>query len=123
MALVSGNNTPVSTSPAISSPDSSAGVTGHGAPGAPGGPSDADGWALLDGLRRRVDEHTALALKTQTQVGQLADSIAALVSVQRERSRRINLSSFVAYVIFTVLLAAAFYLLYRARSFELGDAT
>ena len=72
-------------------------------------PAEAEGWALLDGLRRRLDDQGAQARKTATQVQQLADSIAALVSAQRRRTRWLNLNSFVAYLIFTLLLGVAFY--------------
>jgi tetratricopeptide (TPR) repeat protein len=82
--------------------------------------SDADGWALLEGLRRRVDEHAAQGRKTQAQVTQLAESIAALVAEQRRRSLWLNVNSFVAYLVFTLLCAAGCYLLYRSRARELG---
>ena len=48
-------------------------------PSEPGDPSsrpDAEGWALLEGLRRRLDEQANQNRKTQTQVRQLAESIA-----------------------------------------------
>jgi len=84
--------------------------------------SDADGWALLEGLRRRLDDQAALGRKTAAQVGQLADSIAALVAEQRRRSLWLNVNSFVAYLVFTILCGAGCYLLYRSRAHELGDA-
>jgi tetratricopeptide (TPR) repeat protein len=84
--------------------------------------SDADGWALLEGLRRRLDEHAAQGRKTQAQVTQLAESIAALVAEQRRRSLWLNVNSFVAYLVFTLLCAAGCYLLYRSRAHELGAA-
>lgn len=83
--------------------------------------ADADGWALLEGLRRRLDDQAALGRKTQAQVSQLADSIGALVAQQRRRSLWINVNSFVAYVVFTVLCAAGCFLLYRSRAHELTD--
>jgi hypothetical protein len=55
-----------------------------------------DGWALLEGLRRRLDDQTSQGRKTQQQVSQLTESIAALVEIQRARTKRINLNSFVA---------------------------
>jgi tetratricopeptide (TPR) repeat protein len=83
---------------------------------------DAEGWALLEGLRRRLDEQANQHRKTQTQVGQLAESIAALVDTQRKRSRWVNINSFVAYLVFTCLCGGAFYLLYQSRSRDLvGD--
>lgn len=89
-------------------------------PAEPG--SDADGWALLEGLRRRLDDHAAQGRKTQAQVGQLAESIAALVAEQRRRSLWLNVNSFVAYLVFTILCAAGCYLLYRSRAHELTAA-
>ncbi len=71
--------------------------------------ADAEGWALLEGLRRRLDEQANQHRKTQTEVRQLTDSIAALVDHQRKRSRWLNVNSFVAYVIFTLLCGGAFY--------------
>jgi len=84
--------------------------------------SDADGWALLEAMRRRLDEQVTQARKTQAQVGQLADSIAALVAQQRRRSLWLNVNSFVAYVMFTILCGAGCYLLYRSRAHELAGA-
>jgi len=84
--------------------------------------SDADGWALLEAMRRRLDEQVTQGRKTQAQVGQLADSIAALVAQQRRRSLWLNVNSFVAYVVFTILCGAGCYLLYRSRANELASA-
>jgi tetratricopeptide (TPR) repeat protein len=89
-------------------------------PAEPG--SEADGWALLESLRRRLDDHAAQGRKTQAQVGQLAESIAALVAEQRRRSLWLNVNSFVAYLVFTLLCAAGCYLLYRSRAHELSAA-
>jgi hypothetical protein len=88
--------------------------------------SDADGWALLEGLRRRLDEHANQHRKTQTQVTQLADSIGALVTQQRKRSRWINVNSFVAYVMFTLLCGGAcdpqlHYIVPAGSLFVMGD--
>ncbi|MBX3159560.1 MAG: hypothetical protein KF773_26550 [Deltaproteobacteria bacterium] len=87
-----------------------------------GGSVDADGWALLDSLRRRLDDQAAQGRKTQQQVAQLADSIGALVAAQRRRVRWINLNSFVAYLIFTILCGTGAYLLYTNRASELVTA-
>jgi tetratricopeptide (TPR) repeat protein len=81
--------------------------------------SDADGWALLEALRRRLDDQAAHGRKTQAQVTQLAESIAALVAEQRRRSLWLNVNSFVAYLVFTILCGAGCYLLYRSRAHEL----
>ncbi len=85
-------------------------------------PDGQDGWALLEGLRRRLDDQTSQGRKTQQQVSQLTESIAALVEIQRARTRRINLNSFVAYLVFTVLLGIGFYVLYNSRANELVEA-
>jgi len=84
--------------------------------------SPDDGWALLDALRRKLDDQAAQTRRTQDQVTQLAESIAALVSAGRRRSRWLNLNSFVAYLIFTVLLGAGTLVLYRNRADELVEA-
>jgi tetratricopeptide (TPR) repeat protein len=81
--------------------------------------ADAEGWALLDGLRRRLDEQANQSRKTQSEVRQLAESIAAMVQQQRKRSRWLNVNSFVAYVMFTLLCGGAFYFLYQSRAREL----
>ena len=85
-------------------------------------PTDADGWALLDALRRKLDDQAAQGRRTHDQVQQLADSIAALVAAQRKRSRWLNLNSFVAYLLFTILCGTAAIALYERRAGELvGD--
>src|SRR5512139_2212686 len=81
-------------------------------------PADAEGWALLDGLRRRLDEQANQNRKTQNEVRQLAESIAAMVEQQRKRSRWLNVNSFVAYLMFTLLCGGAFYFLYQSRARE-----
>jgi len=85
-------------------------------------PAEAEGWALLDSLRRRLDDQGTQTRKTAAQVTQLADSIAALVEAQRRRSRWLNLNSFIAYLIFTLLCGGAFLLLYQNRARELVTA-
>jgi len=91
-------------------------------PGPEPAATDADGWALLEALRRRLDDQSAQGRKTQLQVTQLTESIGALVESQRRREKSLNLNSFVAYLIFTILVGAGFYLLYRSRATELVDA-
>jgi hypothetical protein len=75
--------------------------------------------AELDNLRRKADEQSALLRKHQAAVTQLADSVAALVALGKQRNRWINLNSFVAYVLFTMLLGGAMFVLYRSRVGEL----
>ena len=84
--------------------------------------ADTEGWAMLEALRRRLDDQGALGRKTQVQVVELANSIGALVADQRRRSKWANLNSFVAYLIFTLLVGAGFYMLYRSRAHELVEA-
>jgi tetratricopeptide (TPR) repeat protein len=86
------------------------------------GPGEADGWALLDALRRKLDDQATQTRKTSAQVTQLADSIAALVDAQRKRSQWLNLNSFVAYLMFTLLCAGAFYFVYQSRVHEVVSA-
>jgi tetratricopeptide (TPR) repeat protein len=83
---------------------------------------DAEGWALLEGLRRRLDDQAAQGRKTAAQVSQLAESIAGLVEQQRRRSLWLNVNSFVAYLMFTMLCGAGCYLLYRSHARELTAA-
>ena len=82
-------------------------------------PADAEGWALLEGLRRRLDEQANQNRKTQTEVRQLAESIAEMVGQKRKRSRWINVNSFAAYLIFTLLCGGAAYFVYQSRAREL----
>jgi tetratricopeptide (TPR) repeat protein len=84
--------------------------------------AEDDGWALLDALRRKLDDQGAQTRKTSAQVQQLADSIAALVDAQRKRSRWLNVNSFVAYLMFTLLCAGAFYFVYQSRVHEVVSA-
>jgi TolA-binding protein len=66
-------------------------------------------------LTRRVDDQAALVRKTQTSIASLADSLGQVVARQRKGDRRIHLNSFVAYLLFTVLLGGGFFALYNAR--------
>lgn len=91
-------------------------------PSEPAPDEAAEGWALLDGLRRRLDDQAVQGRKTAAQVQQLADSIAALVEHQRQRARWLNMNSFVAYVVFTLLLGGGFYFLYQSRAHDLIGA-
>lgn len=93
----------------------------------PAGAGRLDGEAELEAtpsevaqLRRRLDDLGAQQRKSHTAVQQLADSVAALVAAQRRRMRWLNLNSFVAYLIFTVLLGTAFYMVYLRRAGAIG---
>ncbi|HRC56811.1 MAG TPA: hypothetical protein PKU97_12850, partial [Kofleriaceae bacterium] len=83
-------------------------------------PGWADGASELAALRRRLDDLSSQQRKGHATTHQLAESIAALVAGQRQRLRWLNLNSFIAYVIFTLLLGAAFYTLYARRADALG---
>ena len=67
-------------------------------------------------LGRRVDGLGALTRKTQAAVASLAESVGDLVSRHRRGERRLHLNSFIAYVLFTVLLGGGFFALYRTRA-------
>lgn len=67
-------------------------------------------------LGRRVESLGALTRKTQASVTSLAESVGDLVSRHRRGERRLHLNSFIAYVLFTVLLGGAFFALYRTRA-------
>lgn len=70
----------------------------------------------VDTLSRRVDEQATLVRKTQTSMSSLADSVAHVVARQRKSDRRLHLNSFVAYLLFTVLLGGGFFALYSSRT-------
>lgn len=76
-------------------------------------------WDMLDALRRKLDDNAALGRQTQHTVAQLTESLAGFVAAQRRRSRFTNLNSFVAYLVFTLLLGTAFFFLYQARTHAL----
>ena len=67
-------------------------------------------------LGRRVDEQALLVRKAQSSVSSLADSVAEVVSRQRHSDRRQHLNSFIAYLLFTVLMGGGFFALYRTRT-------
>jgi len=54
--------------------------------------ADAEGWALLENLRRRLEDQASQGRRTAAQVSQLAESIAALVAEQRRRSLWLNVN-------------------------------
>jgi tetratricopeptide (TPR) repeat protein len=76
----------------------------------------------LDALRRRLDDHGTLLRKNQQAVAELAESVGRMVTGQRRRERWMNVNSFAAYLIFTLLLGGAFLTLYRSRARELVHA-
>lgn len=76
----------------------------------------------VESLRRRLDEQASIAKRTHETVNRLTESVAHVVASQRRRERFWSLNSFVAYLVFTVLLGGGFYALYRARAGELVSA-
>src|SRR5262245_25961006 len=75
--------------------------------------------ADVDALRRRLDEQQSLLRRTQTALTQLAESMGKVVEPGRKRDRRAGLNSFVAYILFTILIGGGAALLYRSRANEL----
>lgn len=76
----------------------------------------------VDSIRRRLDEQGALIRRTHTAVTSLAESLGKVVVSQRKRERWLNLNSFVAYTLFTVLLGGGFFMLYHERAGDLSAA-
>jgi TolA-binding protein len=76
----------------------------------------------VERLRLRLDEQGSIVRRTNVAVTTLADSLGQVLASQRRRERHLNLNSFVAYLLFTVLLGGGFFLLFRSRAGELmGD--
>ena len=70
-------------------------------------------------LRRDIAEAHGVANRTLNSVSTLAASLKEVVVRQEKYERGLNLNSFVAYLLFTVLLGGGFYLLYRSRAGQL----
>jgi TolA-binding protein len=66
--------------------------------------------------RRELAELHAITTRTHNAVATLGASIKEVIVRQQRYERGLNLNSFVAYVLFTMLLGGGFYLLYRARA-------
>jgi tetratricopeptide (TPR) repeat protein len=75
-------------------------------------------------LRREIttglSEAHAVATRTHNAVATLAASLKEVVTRQQKYERGLNLNSFVAYLLFTVLLGGGFFLLYRSRAGQLA---
>jgi len=71
-------------------------------------------------LRRDIAEAHGVATRTHNAVATLAASLKDVVVRQGKYERGLNLNSFVAYLLFTVLLGGGFYLLYRSRAGQLA---
>ena len=67
-------------------------------------------------LHREIAEAHAVASRTHNAVAILGASLKEVIARQDRYERGLNLNSFVAYAIFTILLAGGFSLLYRARA-------
>ncbi|MEZ4359100.1 MAG: hypothetical protein R3B48_02895 [Kofleriaceae bacterium] len=88
-----------------------------GAAAPPAEPEEDDALSVEGAqLRRKLDDLATQQRRSHLAVQQLADSVAALVSAHRARVKWLNLNSFVAYLIFTVLLGTAFYMMYARRA-------
>ncbi len=74
---------------------------------------------VMRDLRREVAESHAVAVRTSNAVTTLAASLKEVISRQSRYDRGLNLNSFVAYVLFTALLGAGFFMLYRTRADQL----
>src|SRR5690349_9187200 len=70
----------------------------------------------LESLRRKTDDNAAAIRRNQLALTELAESVGKLVAHQRKRERLLTLNSFVAYLLFTVLLGGGFLLLYQSRA-------
>ncbi|HVV82330.1 MAG TPA: tetratricopeptide repeat protein [Kofleriaceae bacterium] len=81
--------------------------------------STADLRTELEVVRRRLDDHGTVQRKTQQALNELAESVGKLVESQRRRERWLNVNSFGAYLLFTLVLGGAFLTLYRSRAKEL----
>jgi Flp pilus assembly protein TadD len=69
----------------------------------------------VDALRRKLDEQGATLRRSHQALTALAESVGKMVEQQRKRDRRRSVDSFVAYILFTVLVAGGALLLYRSR--------
>jgi tetratricopeptide (TPR) repeat protein len=67
-----------------------------------------------------LSEAHAIGTRTHNAVATLAASLKEVVARQEKYERGLNLNSFVAYLLFTVLLGGGFFLLYRSRAGQLA---
>lgn len=73
----------------------------------------------LEALAERVSEIGQAQDQSDDTVATLASALSDLVGRMRKQDRLMSLNSFVAYALFTVLLGAAFFMLYRGRATDL----
>ncbi len=72
-------------------------------------------------LRRDLADTHAQVTKTHHGLVTLATTLKEVVQRQNRADRAVSLNSFIAYVIFTLLLGTAFYMLYRERTSSLAE--
>lgn len=70
----------------------------------------------LKEIRRELSETHGIATRTHNAVANLVGSLKQVIGAKERYERGLNLNSFVAYVLFTVLLGGGFYLLYRSHA-------
>ncbi|HTJ46248.1 MAG TPA: hypothetical protein VL463_29285 [Kofleriaceae bacterium] len=73
----------------------------------------------VDALRRRMDDQQATLRRNHQALTALAESVGKVVEQSRKRDRRASMNSFVAYILFTLLVGGGAVLLYRSRAAEL----
>jgi tetratricopeptide (TPR) repeat protein len=71
-------------------------------------------------LSQRVGEVGDAAERAEVSTANLARSLEELLARHRQVDRALNLNSFVAYALFTLLLGGAFFVLYRVRAADLA---
>jgi len=92
------------------------------------GPEADEGTSLaqvasdVDALRRKLDEQAGTMRRNHQALTALADSVGKVVEAGRKRDRKAGFNSFIAYIIFTVLVGGGALLLYRSRASELVRA-
>lgn len=67
-------------------------------------------------IKRELAETHGIATRTHNAVATLTGQLKEVVQAKDRYERGLNLNSFVAYLLFTVLLGGGFYLLYRSRA-------
>jgi len=72
----------------------------------------------LEALKDRLGEVEASQAQAGSSQSELVTAVADLAQAVRRQGRLVSLNSFAAYLLFTVLLCAGFYVLYRGRAGE-----
>ncbi len=76
----------------------------------------------IEELKSSIEDRTDAIDKTLDATSQVARAMEELVARQRSKNRFQQLNSFVAYILFTVLLGGGFTVLYKNRSAALSHA-